>query len=468
MKKQPIKKALKWVFALLGLYILFAAVTFIFEPLLSHPASKNPSLSFTQASQPYSEQVLCVDDNTDALLWRLRVIESAQDEIIFSTFQLNGDNSGMDMMAALKHAADRGVKVKMLIDGGLGFFPLQTSDAFKALATTENVEIQFYNLISLLTPWKGNYRLHDKYLAADDQVYILGGRNTMDLFLGNYQEVQNTDRDMVVYNTAPNPGSSIMQLRNYFSQIWQEPTNRKITYRRSNAVEKAAQNLDERYHALHQTYPEAFTAADWRTETLPVKEIRFLSNPIPAQNKEPQLWRSLHNIMQTGHHITIQTPYVICSDEMYAGLSDLTAGGKRVEILTNAVENGANPWGCTDYLNEKKNILGTGAEIYEYAREHSLHTKTVLIDDNISLVGSFNMDMRSAYLDTEIMLYIDSPEINALLRQGMEQDMDYSNHVLPDGTSVPGPHFERPPFGPAKQLLYNILRILIRPIRHLL
>lgn len=468
MLKHRILQVLKWIGLFLVLYILYAALTFILEPLFSHSSTKNPSATFAAEYTPNSEQVLCIDDNTDALVWRLRLIESAQKEIIFSTFQLNGDTSGVDMMAALKHAADRGVQVKMLIDGGLGFFPLQTSKEFHALATTENVEIKFYNPVSLLTPWTGNYRLHDKYIAADDQAYILGGRNTMDLFLGNYQAVQNTDRDMLVYSATQNPGNSIKQVQHYFSHVWQDPTNRHVPYKRTAAVEKAAQNLDDRYQALHSLYPEAFTETNWSTETLPVKEVRFLSNPIPAHYKEPQLWRTLHKVMQTGQNIIIQTPYIICSDEMYAGLTDLTENGKHVEIITNAVENGANPWGCTDYLNEKENILATGSEVYEYAREHSLHTKTILVDDSISLVGSFNMDMRSAYLDTEIMLYIDSPEINAMLRQGINQDMEYSDHVMPDGSSTPGAHFERPAFSAGKNIVYQILRVLIRPIRHLL
>lgn len=468
MLKRRICQVLKWIGLFLVLYILYAALTFILEPLFSHSATENPSATFSAQYTPNSEQVLCIDDNTDALVWRLRLIESAQKEIIFSTFQLNGDTSGVDMMAALKHAADRGVQVKMLIDGGLGFFPLQSSKEFHALATTENVEIKFYNPVSLLTPWTGNYRLHDKYIAADDQAYILGGRNTMDLFLGNYQEVQNTDRDMLVYSATQNPGNSIKQVQHYFRHVWQDPTNRHVPYKRTAAVEKAAQNLDDRYQALHSLYPEAFTETDWSAETLPVKEVRFLSNPISAHYKEPQLWRTLHKVMQTGQNITIQTPYIICSDEMYAGLTDLTESGKHVEIITNAVENGANPWGCTDYLNEKENILATGSEVYEYAREHSLHTKTILVDDTISLVGSFNMDMRSAYLDTEIMLYIDSPEINAMLRQGITNDMEYSDHVMPDGSSTPGAHFERPAFSTGKNIVYQILRVIIRPIRHLL
>ena len=71
-----------------------------------------------------------------------------------------------------------------------------------------------------------------------------------------------------------------------------------------------------------------------------------------------------------------------------------------------------SPWGCTDYLNQKKKILNTGADVYELMNEVPVHTKAVLLDDRLSVVGSYNLDMRSTYLDTELMLVIDSKELN--------------------------------------------------------
>ena len=94
---------------------------------------------------------------------------------------------------------------------------------------------------------------------------------------------------------------------------------------------------------------------------------------------------------------------------MYETLAGFCEGGRRVQNMTNAIESGANPFGCTDYLNEKKNILATGSEVFEVSCGQSLHTKTILVDDHISMIGSYNLDLRSTYLDTELMLVIDSP-----------------------------------------------------------
>ncbi len=99
--------------------------------------------------------------------------------------------------------------------------------------------------------------------------------------------------------------------------------------------------------------------------------------------------------------------------------------------MTNAIESGANPFGCTDYLNEKKNILATGSEVFEVSCGQSLHTKTILVDDHISMIGSYNLDLRSTYLDTELMLVIDCPELYQCLRENASVKAEQSRHVLP-------------------------------------
>ena len=68
------------------------------------------------------------------------------------------------------------------------------------------------------------------------------------------------------------------------------------------------------------------------------------------------MWYSIHQILMTGKQATIYTPYIICGKEMYADLTTLKEKDISVEIITNDVAKGANPWGCTDYLNQKEKI----------------------------------------------------------------------------------------------------------------
>ena len=213
--------------------------------------------------------------------------------------------------------------------------------------------------------------------------------------------------------------------------------------------------------------PEAFEPVDWSGATTPVDGVTLLHNPVGAENKTPELWDALVHLMEQGGDVLVQTPYLICSSEMYDDLRAL-GGGRELAFVTNSVEGGANLFGCADYLGQKEKILGCGVEVYETLCGHSLHTKAVLVGDRLSVIGSFNMDMRSAYLDTELMLVIDSPEINAQLRGVIADYQASSRLVRPDGTQTEGTAYVDVPLPVGKRALYGVLRYLVRPIRHLL
>lgn len=186
-----------------------------------------------------------------------------------------------------------------------------------------------------------------------------------------------------------------------------------------------------------------------------------------AEAKAPELWDALVRLMAQGDDVLLQTPYIICNDKMYNDLEAL-AETRQLRVLTNAVENGANPSGCSDYLREKQNILSRGVDVYEVVCGQSLHTKAILIGNDLSVVGSFNADMRSAYLDTELMLVIESEEVNAALREESGKYMGQSRLALHDGGTEYGARFEEMTLPWAKRALYTILSVVQRPIRHLL
>lgn len=429
------------------------------EENLSEQAGMLPA----QAEPSPQERALCIDNNMDALLWRLRLIEAAQERIVLATFDFRDDNSGQDMMAVLFQAAERGVEVQIVVDGINGTLWLNGSRHFRELAAHENVQVRLYNPINFLKPWRVNYRMHDKYLIADDFAWILGGRNTDDLFLGNYAESCNDDRDILVYETVPGEGVSYRQLQAYYEQIWNLPCARP--YRGGNHTEGW---LAAHYQEVRRKYPEAFTEPEWEQETFETESVVLCTNPAGAENKQPVLWERMMEEMKRADDILIQTPYIICSEKMYQDLTDVTQSASKVEVITNAVEGGANPFGCTDYLNQKKKIRETGLHVYEYLGPQALHTKTILAGDSVSFVGSCNLDMRSVYLDTEMMLRIDSPALNAAIREQAEGLKAMSRHVSPDGTTVDGEDYRPVSQNMGKKALYGILRIVIIPFRHLL
>jgi phosphatidylserine/phosphatidylglycerophosphate/cardiolipin synthase-like enzyme len=450
------------VLLVLLLYVIYLLVSLLVPPLFQPEADQTAeTLSWSGPAQ-----VRCIDDNEEALEWRLRLIDMAEEELVLSTFDFHDDNSGQDVMAALIEAADRGVTIRILVDGISGFLQMKHSVDFKALAATPGVEIRFYNPVNLLTPWVMNYRMHDKYVIVDNTCYLLGGRNTYDLFLGNYVDSYNIDRDILVYETEEE-NTSLSQLRDYFEEIWALDACKEFAPSDNRKLQAAREALRHRAQELRTDYPDAYSWINWSRETIEVESISLLSGSTDVGNKSPELWSTIMSLAAEGEDIEIQTPYLICNKMMYQGLTQL-GENSTLRIMTNGVEIGANPFGCTDYLNEKSNILATGAQVIEWMGDQSLHTKTVLIDDDLSLVGSYNVDMRSTYLDTELMLAIRSKELNSQLRDTYDQMSLQGRQVDSDGTVTLGEECEVPEQSGLQKGVYSVLRVVLRAVRHIL
>ena len=231
--------------------------------------------------------------------------------------------------------------------------------------------------------------------------------------------------------------------------------------------EQQYEMFQKRYEELLRKYENIEQFSGWKEETFKVNKITLISNETGAYRKAPQMLSAIRKLAKDSEDVMIQTPYVICNPYMYQTLEQVENSAD-VKIILNAVEKGSNPWGCTDYLNNKEKIIGTGCDVYELMNEHAVHTKTVLIDDNISIVGSYNLDMRSTYLDTELMLVIDSEELNTHIREMNETYIEKSVEVKSDGTETKGASYIKKELTGKKKMFYRVLQVVIRPFRHLL
>ncbi|MCD7845255.1 MAG: phospholipase D family protein, partial [Oscillospiraceae bacterium] len=410
--------------AVLGV-LAYMLLGLLIPPLLRPETEEADLVTEAAAGSP---RVLALETNREALEWRLRVIESAEEELVLSTFKREDDETGRAMMAAVYDAAERGVHVRILIDGMNGQLRLTFSDAFHALAALDNVEVRYYNPVNVLKPWLWNYRLHDKYIIADGSAYILGGRNVNDLSFSENADA-NADRDVLVYETEPGADTSLAQLMAYFEQVWDMDCVREVSYAAS-----------EEGTAALESARLTVTAADFETSTLEADSVTLLANPAQAGTKAPVLFEALCQVMEAGQDVVIQTPYVICNTAMYQALESLCEN-RAVSLVTNSPATGANPWGCADLLNQQGKISETGLDLYLWYGDRSSHAKTVLVDDDVSVIGSYNLDMRSTYLDTELMVVIESQALNAQLRETMTQIQQESLLITPDGQETPGPAF---------------------------
>lgn len=120
---------------------------------------------------------------------------------------------------------------------------------------------------------------------------------------------------------------------------------------------------------------------------------------------------------QAKKEVIWHTPYIINNDYMYGEIAKIAKEVPEFTVMTNSVKNNGNPFGSVDYALHKDEVLKMGAKVLEYHGGVSYHGKSAVIDDRLAIVGSFNMDMKSAYQDTELMLVIDSRPLCEILKK---------------------------------------------------
>lgn len=427
---------------LLVLFLLLAYVCAIVLPYARQPAVTAATIEGFTASDFYGDsdtgqRARIISDNGEALAERIRLISQAEEEIILSTFDFNADDSGKMLLAALLSASRRGVHVSLLVDGLAYATGILGNPWFQALTREENVELKVYNPLNPLKPWNLMGRLHDKYLIADRTAYILGGRNCYDFFLGDHDGYKNYDWDVLVCCEDAGAFPSLDQLLEYFRSVWALDECHAVASRKEGKQEE----LLALYSRMQEEHADWFRPVDYKELTVPARRIRLVSNPIGPQVKEPLVFYTITELMeQAEESVSIHTPYILCDDWMLGQLADICISVPKVTMMTNSVANNGNPFGAMDYYVNKEKLLGSGVGMLEYDSGVSYHGKCFTIDDRIAAVGSFNWDMRSAYLDTELMLVIDSPELNRQLREAMggyEQDslkvIDADSYDLAEG-----------------------------------
>ena len=465
----------------LVLLIVFYLIVGATAPFLSYKKIEEDTIgNFAQKNFRMDgtgpERVALLETNESAWTERMRLLEQAEERIILSTFDMRDGESTRDILAVLLAKAEEGVNIRILVDGVSGAVRMQGREIFYALSSHPNVEIRIYNPLNLLTPWKLMGRMHDKYVIVDEKAYLLGGRNTFDYFIGNYTEENvSYDREVLVYNTEPgSEDTSLKQLEAYFEGVWNldvcKPFHDSEKLAEKKKVQEERKFLTERYAELKAENPELFDGSwDYTEHTYEAGKISLLSNPTHIYGKEPVLFYELVQLMkQAKERVVFQTPYVVCNSWMYEELTKLKEAVPDTRILLNTVENGDNFVASSDYLRHKDEVIATGIQLYEYDGGTSNHGKSVLIDGDLSAVGSYNLDLRSTYLDTELMLVIQSEEMNQEL-EGYMKAMEQDSRKIIDAETFEAPeHLEIQDAPLWKRAAWAVFGFIVEPFRCLI
>ncbi len=463
----------------LAIYLIYL-ITFALFPYFKKVDPSNEFLEEVESYDFYSDEpcvdrVALVEDPIVSLGTRIRLLSEAKSTIDIAYYALHMGKTTDSFLAAILDAADRGVKVRFLLDGMSNGFKDDYIYLANALGSHENIEIRLYNPVNIFKPWTINGRMHDKYIIIDNTFLLLGGRNIGDKYFGpdGYDKNLSIDRDVLVYNTKHNEDNTesvLFQVRDYMNSVWDYEYTYPAFIIKSKKSDKEKERLKSIMASIKEQYKSLFNDPfDIENNTFPANKITFFANDISISKKQPKVGYIINEIVTDAKEkVILQSPYIVLSNNIESALNTFGQTGKKYEILTNSMQSSPNLPAYSIYLSDKKDILETGATIYEFQDSNAIHAKTYIVDDRMSIIGSFNMDPRSEYIDTEIMLAIDSQEFTNYLLKIVDLYKGHSLVVGEDGDYLYNPLVEEYHVNPLKRITFRVIGKILSPFRVLL
>lgn len=438
------------------LAVLFAAGCTMSKPLpVKLPVYSRPpassgrladaALQSARLREPGSSGFILLSHNREALEWRLALIDNATSSIDAQYFIWKNDEAGTLLFDRLVKAADRGVRVRLLVDA-LGF---SSSDHFaSAISRHPNVEIKIFNPAKIRKSTLGamgefmlyfrelNRRMHNKLFVVDNQLAIVGGRNIGNEYFGLSDHFN--FRDLDVLTTGP----VVWEISDAFDEYWNADLSRAGETMSDKArpgdiarIRKTmAEYLEKRPH-LEASYPVRSDRGRDQLLQLPstqkTGEAHFLQDePVTFGGEEHRLNDMLTYLAEPSHEeLIIATPYLIPVGNFLHNIKKLSSEGVKVKIITGSMGSNNHTAAHSHYKKYRRKILATGAELYEFRHDPSpeirsiadvppvesafisLHIKALVGDKKRCFIGSLNLDPRALVINTENGLYIESPDL---------------------------------------------------------
>ncbi|MBL7716964.1 MAG: phospholipase D family protein [Bdellovibrionales bacterium] len=402
-----------------------------------------------------------LDKNNDAAQARVDLVQQAREEILTSYFIYNNDRAGKYGLALLRQAKRRGVKrirvildanfneldrgmLKHLKDEGIevklyhpGIFPVTGEKLMKTAYRMADKEYRFGDE-TLRAVERMDKRMHDKLLIVDghDQGFLLtGGRNMKGDYYGAYEKNYD-DRDVLVQSDTAVPDA-----RRYFLELFESDHVGSTHFARAatpDEVKLAKLELDvsmlEMADPKFNPHFKLDTCNEVRANEKPVNTVHFIHSEISPDGKDintnavsKELIKLVSNAKGT---LLIETPYLLPTDTFYKVIRKaIDEKGLYVRVLTNSLgsTDGAEVAGA--YSTHKQRLVKMGIDLWEYQGPNYLHAKSGVIDNRIAIIGSYNVDPRSAYLNTEVAVYVDDRAKGEELRKSFERNIGGTRSV---------------------------------------
>ncbi|CAN5353705.1 phospholipase D family protein [soil metagenome] len=441
---------------------------------------RNDSISLTKQLEPLLDRmsdstgVYVLEDGGGSMVARAWLSEYAEKSIDIQYFIFSPDNVGLIACDYLVRAADRGVKVRLLVDDIMvdaGVHEILTLDSH------ENIEIKIYNpginlgkniygkLKKFASDFRGaNQRMHNKTFTVDGKVVITGGRNIADEYFDFDHEYNFRDRDVLLL------GKTVEKVNASFTQFWEDALSVPVKQLVNEPLDTT--NQSHKFDRLHQyacnpenfwpqvrdrvkNFPSTFAEIQNSERFVWTDSIEFVSD-VPGKNDGSEgiggggaTTDALFELVRGAKHtLDIQSPYLITTEKGRALFRSAVKRGVNIRILTNSLASTDNMEAFSGYQRDRKELLETGVRIFEFRPDAAerfkvmtsalqtklnftpifgLHAKSMVVDGRIAIVGTFNLDPRSTNLNTECITIIRSLKIAQGVLKGMEEEFKPEN-----------------------------------------
>jgi putative cardiolipin synthase len=391
-------------------------------------------------------------EGVDGFLVRAEMAAAAEKTLDLQYFIIQNDSTGKLLMDTVLRAADRGVRVRMLIDDS---DDLMRDKPIIALTAHKNIEIRVFNPFYargvfdflrypefLFSGTRLNYRMHNKVFIADNAIAVLGGRNVGDEYFQASSRTEFGDFDVLA------AGPIVKQVSKSFDAYWNsalaipvealtliKPDVKQLDAYRSELADNRTKMDGSIYlRRLAANDPLARVIANGASFTWAKSELLYDSpekSKVEAGEESGRLLRRKlgEAIRDVKSELVVVSPYLVPGDGGIKLLSDLRNRGVRVRILTNSLASTDMPIVHAGYQHYRVPMLKEGVELYEVrpllgnpgsgggsikspsSGQFALHAKVFVLDRRRVFIGSMNFDRRSLHLNTEIGVLIESPEL---------------------------------------------------------
>ncbi|MGE6608009.1 phospholipase D family protein [Halomonas sp. NPDC076908] len=420
------------------------------------------------AEQSEPDGFALLANGQDAFAARAGLIRQAERELDIQTYLLGDGQTTRLILAHLLDAAEEGVRVRLLVDdiGAIG-----QGDRLAALASHPSIHVRVYNplaagrghivtrvLASVVNPAQQHRRMHNKLWVADNSVAIVGGRNLGDEYFNANDSRNFADLDFVTI------GEVVPELSRSFDLYWNHGLAQPIE-RYHQVDDNAWQTLKSELEAWldDNADSEYFTELRHQARTAPPWETLHWGEGLAIWDAPGKLtagtpeWSDtllgdLTDATTLEERLVIISAYFVPTEQGVKSLTDLADQGITVEIITNSLESTDAAIVHGAYAPWRETLLRHGVVLYEMRPEQeagasddmrvpgasasALHIKALSFDDQL-FVGSFNVDPRSIYWNTETGVLARSESLiqafNELLTAGQDPSLSYQVELTPEG-----------------------------------